>query len=279
MLLKVSYFNPKSWWSSRSVSQLGDQLLNRMPQNMKHMRFITLTIDPNQFVDENNCVDGKAAYHAAKHRLRRFFADLSRELNQPNLKWMWKLELHETGLVHYHLLIDYRQKIDFKLLQKLWPLGFVWVAYIKHNSAAKYVAKYVSKSAAKSADALAQLPDWVLDYPKRIRVYQSYNGFLSPRDCPKKTDTEEKLPEPPKPQPTLRQKLVKWDRTVVIFHPMRGFSKKVLAFSAQLCISVMQRHQSLSQTEAYASLLFENKIQPWCALINEDYANEYFSQN
>ena len=111
-----------------------------------------------------------------------------------------KDDLDDGTLVRSHKVHNVDSDRD-KVVSGLWGLGFVKVKRVKGNTW-RYLLKYVVKGT-------GALPSWVLDYPKRIRVFQTSVGFY---DSPSPAAKKAADPEPTGANPrTLRQRFGDWE--------------------------------------------------------------------
>lgn len=162
--------------------------------------FVTLTIDQDEFEGPEE------AYEAGSDRIRRMVRAL-REVGYPIKRYFSKLELHENEWPHWHLGFDCRERIENGVLADAWGLGFVNVRRVKKERDFRYLFKYVSKGSADN------IPDWVLDYPRRIRVFQTSVGFYGE---PSKVHSKASDAAEERPVVTLRAKFVQWSTRGVI---------------------------------------------------------------
>lgn len=157
----------------------------------KGRRFITLTLNPDQF---GNCpVTG---YEEGKAHLRRFLeAGRLAGLWDRKAYWCWKLEFQKNGWAHWHLIIDRTKKFTSDELSKIasiWSFGRVNVRRIS-NSKFGYQFKYAFKGVfqSDSEDSGLCVPQWFLDHYKpssagskpvsyaRVRFWQASKGFYT----------------------------------------------------------------------------------------------------
>jgi hypothetical protein len=99
--------------------------------------FLTLTFDPNKFTSD------------FKYDLHRFIISFLKAY--PGWGIIWKLELHQSGMPHFHLILFPPAEVRVPFiphseLEKRWGLGFVWVERVWQRHVAAYLAKYVYKS-------------------------------------------------------------------------------------------------------------------------------------
>jgi len=139
------------------------------PENLCNWRFVTLTIDRNEYPDP------KEAYEIGKRHLRKFVYALRQ--NYGIRRWCWKLELQKpdprTGAEypHWHLLLDYKRPIPADEIDALWGKGRTDIRGVR-DEGFNYLFKYVGKG-------LGTLPDWLLSYHV-VRFFQTSRGFFPP---------------------------------------------------------------------------------------------------
>ena len=142
--------------------------------NKRNVKFVTLTYDPKPYVYKVAPDDlPEYMYDIAKdsRHVARFMKRVE-EFSGSSLKGKWraKMEFHDTGILHFHLLIrdmPYVQQCD---LQNLWGHGIVDIrkARIKHAS---YIAKYQSKAGG--------YPAFLYNKPRRsVQIWGTSHGFF-----------------------------------------------------------------------------------------------------
>jgi len=125
------------------ITSLSSRSRRRLRERLHRMRwpssvlFLTLTFDPSRFT------------YDWKYHLHRFVIGFLK--SHPGWAVVWKLELHQSGMPHFHLLLvpppGVRMPfIPHEELARRWGLGFVWVERVWQRHVAKYLAKYVYKS-------------------------------------------------------------------------------------------------------------------------------------
>lgn len=162
----------ESWFTSEGARLKLRRLQRAGLPEFKNWRFITLTMG-------NHSGHPWDAYVRGKDRLRRFLARFRRAIGRP-FRWCWKLEFHEDGFAHWHLLIEYTKRIPQDFLpdvESWWGLGRVKVQRVQRKDIF-YVFKYVAKS-------IEDVPEWVAHHKGRIRVFQASRGFYSKRTARK----------------------------------------------------------------------------------------------
>lgn len=158
----------ESWFTAEGARLKLRRLQRAGLPNFKNWRFLTLTM-------ANHSGHPWDAYVRGKDRLRRFLARFRKAIGH-SFPWCWKLEFHDDGFAHWHLLIEYTKRIPRELLQDLeswWGLGRVNVCRVKRRDIF-YVFKYVAKS-------VEDVPEWVAHHKGRIRVFQASTAFYSKR--------------------------------------------------------------------------------------------------
>jgi len=162
----LSAYYRESWFTCEGARLKARRLKARGLPNLKDWRFFTLTVDDRSAAPVT-------VYLRGKDRLRRFTAHWRETLGR-DVRWLWKLELHEDGYPHWHMLLDYCEKIPadfFELVSSWWGLGRVNCRRVRASSM-HYVFKYVCKGG-------QSIPDWILDYKGTIRCVQASSGFFT----------------------------------------------------------------------------------------------------
>jgi len=122
-------------FSTRSRRRLRERLHRmRWPASVL---FLTLTFDPSRFTSN------------WKYHLHRFIIGFLKA--NPGWAVIWKLELHQSGMPHFHLLLVPPPGVRIPFiphgdLSERWGMGFVWVERVWQRRIAQYLAKYVYKS-------------------------------------------------------------------------------------------------------------------------------------
>lgn len=163
----LSAFVGESWFTSEGARLKARRLQQAGIPNMGNWRFITLTV-------ADRTSSPLAVYLRGKERMRRFLARVRQAIG--DFRWCWKLEFHEDDYPHWHVCLEYRQRIPEEMLCELerwWGLGRVNVERIKSRHL-YYVFKYIAKG-------VEDLPVWVANYKGRLRVFQTSRGFFTHR--------------------------------------------------------------------------------------------------
>lgn len=162
----------ETWFTAEGARLKLKRLQQAGMPDFKDWRFITLTM-------ANHSGNPFDAYVRGKDRLRRFLAQFRKAIGRP-FKWCWKLEFHDDGFAHWHLLLDYTKRIPAEVLdriEKWWTLGRVNVRRVMRRDIF-YVFKYVAKG-------VDDVPDWVAHHKGRFRVFQASAGFYTKRTARK----------------------------------------------------------------------------------------------
>lgn len=89
--------------------------------------------------------------HLACSRFLTLWFKRIRKNSKAKLRYMLVMELHKSGLPHYHALIhepEREQKISKRILENAWPYGYTRFKLLpdEENERATYACKYLSKS-------------------------------------------------------------------------------------------------------------------------------------
>jgi hypothetical protein len=208
-------FNPVSWFHARGIYRVLARLKPRLP-DVGGKLFLTFTVNPALFADP------LAAFEHARDRLRRIFFKLRRGVTWQgkryvvNAPYAVKVEFHQSGWAHFHVIFLTRSYVPGGLLNELWTLGRTNVRRITDEKF-RYLLKYVTKGGG--------LPEWVLGRT-RLRVFQSSRGFLAA--LPATERTEAKASTGTKTHTcTLGERLQRWRKTAV-FESGKRFQQVIL---------------------------------------------------
>lgn len=202
-------FVPASWFHPVGVLKVLNRIWDRLP-DVSGRLFITFTLDPKLFGDE------ATAFDLSRDRLRRMFYELRKGVEHNGKRYVIdapycvKVEFHESGWVHYHVIFLTRRFVPGAMLTELWDFGRVHIERIT-NKDFHYLLKYVTKA--------GDLPEWVKTR-KRLRVLQTTKGFL--RVLPEVEGPQlEEVPAELKPKLrrasyTISQRLDRWARMAVL---------------------------------------------------------------
>ena len=227
-MLTVRPYCPLSFWTKEGAARLYRRFQAWGIPDLRNWRMVTLTIDRNEYPD------AEAAYELGKLYVSDFRTTFKAEY--PHKNHFTKLELHEPdeddGQVypHWHLLLDWKTKVDFVAVSGMWRMGRVNVQRIE-DEGFDYVFKYVSKT-------VEDLPDW-LKKRRVVRAWSASKGFFLDRPIVAKkaadSDTEHAgdehvdayrevapgvfardVADERNESPTLGERVEKWARTVQI---------------------------------------------------------------
>lgn len=165
----IKEFIPASWFHPVGIFKVLARFWDRLP-DVSGRLFLTLTLDPKNYANE------EAAFEGSRDWMRKVFYQLRQGVEHEgkiyviDAPYCVKVEFHETGWVHYHVIFLTRRFLPKELLAELWGLGWVKVQRIT-NGDFHYLLKYVTKP--------GDLPEWVRKR-KRLRVFQTTKGFLKP---------------------------------------------------------------------------------------------------
>lgn len=274
-VVQVRQCHDPDWFSQVGVWKKRQQIEAKGVPDMKGWKFITLTVDPSAVESPRD------AFENGSKQLRRFLYSLRKYIGR-KFRWCWKLEFHESGYPHWHLIVDYKPKFPPDILKEAipewWKLGRVNVKAVKRKRF-EYLFKYVSKVAYADCDAETgvALPDWVLDYQRQgkggkkvcgIRFWQTGGGFYDKaKQAERKRDREQKTSRVPY---TLRQQIkMSWRKVLVFRKDAEGQivrAKRVYLFTPwnEFLTAMSMRHVLQRQ-----AALVENSVKCRLQLINE----------
>ncbi len=170
----LSQYCPPSWHHPTGILKILRKIEPRLP-DVSHKLFLTLSLDPKFFAGPDS------AFDFARPRIRKLFAKLRKGVGwegktyQIDEAYCVKVEFHENGWPHFHLIVLTNRYLPGALINDLWELGRCNVERI-NNQKFRYLLKYVTKN--------GEYPDWVKER-RRLRVFQPSHGFMKPVDEPK----------------------------------------------------------------------------------------------
>jgi len=100
--MELRHYTPETWFTAEGARLKAWRLQRAGLPDMTDWRFVTLTV-------ASRTISAEEAYLRGKDRLRRFLARFRAAIGHEFL-WCWKLEFHEDGYAHWHLLIDYEHR-------------------------------------------------------------------------------------------------------------------------------------------------------------------------
>jgi len=199
----IKEFIPASWFHPVGIYKVLARFWDRLP-DVSGKLFLTLTLDPKNYADE------ETGFNDTRNWLRKVFYRLRQGVEHEgktytiDAPYCVKVEFHESGWVHYHVIFLTRRFLPKELLAELWGRGWVKVQRIK-NTDFHYLLKYVTKP--------DELPEWVKKR-KRLRVFQTSKGFLEPvaerKPTMAKTAAEELKPKKKRASYTIDERFWRW---------------------------------------------------------------------
>lgn len=197
---------PPSWFHPIGIKKILAKLMPKLP-DVSGCLFITLTIDRNYFAGP------ESAFDYTRDQIRRMFHKLRNgvEWNSKTIlldvPYFVKVEFHEDGWPHFHIIFLTRRRLPAALLRKLWPHGRTNIKRIR-NKRFHYLLKYVTKG--------GKIPQWVLNR-QRIRIVQASHGFYKESNT---KDVQESVKEYSVAQrkvfKTIGERLRHWERMVLL---------------------------------------------------------------
>lgn len=241
---------PANFITPIGVFKKRKQIEARGLPNMANARFITLTLDRARMGD------AETGYEVGKRHLRQFIYELRKKLGvtEEQCPHVWKLEFHNDGWAHWHIIFLYRKRLPFSLVDACWRLGRTNTQRLRPNDF-HYLFKYATKA--------ATLPQWVLDQ-KQLRFWQTSKHFYT-RTTAKATASPRRSAEAVNTQKTIRKKttlgerLRRWLRTISICIGNRTAVVEIASFPALLLRAALQAADDLA-TGFEPILITSNKI-------------------
>lgn len=158
----------RSWLNPATAGSLSHGLRSRLEERMRGRKglFLTLTYGRTEY---GSPLDLYRAQSAERH-VRRFIKRLERFLEVSlEGRWIRKMEFQDGGWVHFHIVLDFPDRIPHDVLAELWGHGFVFVTRVRP----KHIG-YMSKYAAKTGD----MPGFLLaERVRSIKIIATSPGF------------------------------------------------------------------------------------------------------
>jgi len=199
----IKEYIPASWFHPVGIYKVLARIWHRLP-DVSGKLFLTFTVDPKNYANE------ETAFEDSRQWMRKVFYQLRHGVEHEgkiytiDAPYCVKVEFHESGWVHYHVIFLTRRFLPKELLAELWGLGWVKVQRIT-NADFHYLLKYVTKP--------DDLPEWVKKR-KRLRVFQTTKGFLKP--MPEQTKTVSLLGPRKRASYTIEERFWRWACMAVI---------------------------------------------------------------
>ncbi|GEM_PF-4036211 len=282
--MTVRNSQPANWITAQGVWKKRNDLEKRMP-DLRYARFITLTLDPKRF---DSIEQG---YEVAKRHLREFFYRLDKAIGvQSRTQYAWKLEFHENGWPHWHVIFLHRKMISTDVLNECWGKGRTQVEMIKGQG-----FTYLFKYAAKQVD---HIPHCILQ-KKQVRFFQTSPGFLlaeaeeeqnlsSPDKAapasPRRVDNTQKEHSRGKTLGTLGERIERWGRTlkfefqdqILTVESEEGFFAELILETAKQAVHEYSKH-GVSQLGITATNITTQR-ETICQLIRKTSLQAYSSK-
>lgn len=199
----------ESWFTRSGAARKAARLRARGIPDTTNWRFTTLTIADRTIPPED-------AHALGSDRMRRTMAVL-RDMVGHEFKWLWKLELHEDGYPHWHLMWEHTARLtegQLRAIGDAWGLGRCNTKRIAPRSRVPgaplekqsfdYVFKYAVKSAG-SGDGHDGIPSWILNRKRMLRVVQTSRGFFTGQ-APARSSSPSDAPVQPRQFRTLAER-------------------------------------------------------------------------
>ena len=219
----------RSWHCTKCQRRLGEELLQRcVPAiaNFKNILMLTLTLNRDLFPDAQSAYGYLKSKRCVGEVMRKLYRSKHPQIRMHSKKYLQVLEWQADGWPHFHLAVD-ASYIPFEELSRLWNslappqdqadscspllLGYTWVSKEVYSSycadgTARKLLKYITQPD-------HSVPQWVLDAPFSVRMYETSRGlFVNPSaparlNKPRRRDA--KLRAKRSPSKPLRDRLAK----------------------------------------------------------------------
>lgn len=192
------------WWTPKGAAGCAKRVLSHAP-DVSGWVMITLTVDRKKYSTP------REAYEAIMKDFPRFSKALAR-LNRDVLRWARKMELQADGWPHWHLICNLRKLLrhELPLLDFIWTHGMTNITFLRDSRAVHYALKYCCKPISDYGQEQENygLPDWVLDFPTRIRWWQTHDFYEhSALHCDDDDDDDDDDDTRKRPKITIRQQI------------------------------------------------------------------------
>ncbi len=202
--IELSEYVPRSWLTREGSCKMQEHVMRDLP-DLIGAQLITLTIDQGRFAGPEE------AFEATRPEIRKFFDKLKRgvqfegqryEINAP---YATKVEFHENGWAHFHIVVLTRREIPAKLIKQLWKYGHTDRQTITGLKQVRYLLKPPMKGLC--------FPSWALNR-KKLRIWQPSQSFKRPTgDQPSatrpRTNSEGRF-NSPRRSFTIGQRILRW---------------------------------------------------------------------
>ena len=184
----------RSWHCPKCQRRLGEDLLQRCVTaiaNFRNILMLTLTLNRDLFPDAQSAYSYLKLKRCVGEVMRKLYRSKHPQMKMHSKKYLQVLEWQADGWPHFHLAVD-ASHIPSEELSRLWnslappqdqpgscsplSLGYTWVSWEVCSShcadgTARKLLKYITQP-----DHI--VPQWVLDAPFRIRMYETSRGLF-----------------------------------------------------------------------------------------------------
>jgi len=209
---------------------------------LKNSRFITLTLNRDQMGD------AQTGYETGKRQLRQFMYELRKSLGvtEAECPHCWKLEFHQDGWAHWHILFLYRKSLPFALVDAAWRLGRTETQRVSKNDL-DYLFKYVTKGG-------ETLPLYITEL-KQVRFWQTSKHFhtlrttAKPKASPRQSESIDSATTEKgkvRKESTLGERVSRWMRTISIRIGRRVAVVEIASFATLIQRAAYQASEDLT---------------------------------
>lgn len=160
---------PHSFWHKDGAYKASRKLLNQGLPDCKNAKFLTLTV-ARRDSEGNELYRGPADCYEKLKKEPAYLVQRLKYLKYRIIAYIVKLELHEDGWPHWHLVLWCKDYIPFEAINDKWSHGFTKINKVRKEQGLIYTLKYSFKG--------VDPPDWVKEYG-RIQVCRKSQNFYA----------------------------------------------------------------------------------------------------
>lgn len=166
---------PECRWNTLGVYQ--DRL---KAMDWRKVRQIVLTVDPEKFDSPSDAYE----YVTGRKLIPNFLNNLKRTAGVQFKDWICSLEFHKDGFPHWHIMIEVFEAgkagmIGQENIHRYWGLGGIREEFVRDERHWKKLTGYFGSKGyfcEGGKDHQLNLPEWALDYDKKIRRWNGKHG-------------------------------------------------------------------------------------------------------
>lgn len=202
----ISPYCPRSWFTDVGRAKILKELMPKLP-DVSGALFLTFTFDRNNFSSPQSAfIKGRDHVRQVMYELRQGEV-FDGKLYKIDAPYFVKVEFHEDGWPHFHLIVRTRRFIPGGLLNEVWGFGRTNIRRIQNDSF-HYLLKYVTKG--------GDLPEWVKSM-KGMRIIQPSKGFyVGDPDYKEMEKPVVKRESAKKNESTIGERIERWGKMALV---------------------------------------------------------------